>query len=78
MPKQWFIPAMLVQQCERNQASTFIEPRKLENGEIALFNKNGLRYQYFNNCFKALNCYGWVGEAEALDPYFSNAIEEVS
>lgn len=73
---KWIIPAMLVQLCELRQSASFIQPRELMEGELALFNKNGLHYQYFSNCKKLMNKYAWVGEAETLDPYFRECIKE--
>lgn len=76
--KTWFIPVSIRQLCAFNEACSCIEHRALKNGEMALFNKNSLRYQYFSNCKKVQNRYGYVGEADQLDQYFSNVITEES
>lgn len=75
---RYFIPVSIVQHCAFNEARSFIEPRPCADGEMALFNKNRLSFQYFKNVHKVMNRYGYVGEAEELDPYFSRVIQEES
>lgn len=77
MTKRYLIPAILVGLFEKNAARSFIEHRPLAKGEFALFNKNGLRYQYFQNCVKLIDRYAYIAEAEELDPYFRRVIKEV-
>ena len=76
MPRTWFIPGIEIEYLKRQEGHTFIQPRPLAENELALFNKNGLRYQYFTNCRKANNRYGYIGEADTLDPYFSKVVVE--
>jgi len=71
----YYIPMKIVDYSMQRQQHSFIQPRQLKPGEIALFNKNGLRYQYFSNIRKLVNSYALIGEADALDPYFEKVIK---
>jgi len=73
MPK-YFIPERIVSYCRYREDRSFIKPRELKPGELALFNKNALEYQYFHNCEKTNNRYGWIGEADTLMSYFDKEI----
>lgn len=71
---KWFIPVKLVEYCKRNEANSFIKPREIERNELALFNKNTLTYQYFNNVRKDTAAYAYIGEADSINDYFSREI----
>ena len=71
------IPQLLIESCKLNENNSFMEPRVLKMNEIALFNKNKLNFQYFINYQKALNFYGYIGEADNLDSYFSKVVKKI-
>jgi hypothetical protein len=53
---------------------TFITPLPLCPGELALFNKNGLCWDYFQNAVKAQNRYGWIAECDSIPAHWLQVI----
>ena len=71
---KYFIPEIV---CSfSNREAMFYPKTKLPN-EIVVWNDNIMDWQVFKNVRRSETQYGWIGEADELQSYFSQVIKEI-